>query len=324
MKLPRVQERRWAWVLLACTCALSLNACGPTRLTIKNDIPPLLMTPLPVAMGVRLPKTFAGYVQKETDHEREWQINLGAAQADAFRRVTAAMFESTLVLGDRSSSDAAAIADHKLKAILEPSLDSYVYLLPTEGGGPEFYSATIGYKVNLESVDGTVIGSWIYEGYGSAPARGISDATGIELVTRLAIRDAVANLAAHMPDQELIRNLLAPETSAPASTPTTNSSAAPASTEAPNSATPVATPAPQSAPPPSSAAAPASNSTNSAAPLPAPETAPNSTPSPQSSLPAPTAPAVPNPPPDRPPASTPSPEPGPTPPPVQPQPVTGT
>jgi len=198
-------------------CAAALAGCGPTRLTVKPEIPPLLTKPMPLAMGVRIPKSFAEYVHKETGQERQWEIKLGPGQADAIRRVTGAMFEHTLVLGDQAPGDSAAIAAHKLNAILETTLDSYVYLLPTAGGA-DYYSATIGYKVNLLSVDGTLLGSWIYEGYGSAPSRGLGDSAGVELVTGLAIRDACANLAVHLPDQELVRNLLTPAATTPTAT----------------------------------------------------------------------------------------------------------
>ena len=123
-----------ASALWACAAALTLSGCGPTRLTVKPQIPPLLMTPMPLAMGVRIPKSFAEYVQKDHGQDREWQISLGAGQADAIRHVTAALFEHTLVLGDQSAGDAAAIAEHKLNAILETTLDSYVYLLPAPAG----------------------------------------------------------------------------------------------------------------------------------------------------------------------------------------------
>jgi hypothetical protein len=173
---------------------------------------------MPLAMGVRIPKSFAEYVQKEKSQEREWEINLGPGQSEAIRRVTGAMFQHTLVLADEAPGDAAAIAAHKLNAILETTLDSYVYLLPSAGGS-DYYSATIGYKVSLLSLDGKLLGAWIYEGYGSAPSRGLSSAEGVELVTSLAVRDACANLAVHLPEQELLLNLLAPAPSSPASAP---------------------------------------------------------------------------------------------------------
>jgi len=284
MRLGFTHRSRWPWVLLIGVWVLPLSACGPTKLTIKNDIPPLLMPPLPLAMGVRLPKTFTGYTQKETAEGREWLIALGVAQADAMKRVTSAMFQSTVVLGDHAPGDAATIAAHKLSAIIEPSLDSYVYLLPSPNGA-DFYSATIGYKVNLEATDGTVLGSWIYEGYGSAPSRGLGDAAGVELVTQLAIRDACANMAAHLPDQELIRNLLAPETPAPAAEP--SAPAPPSSTEAPapDASKPATPPAEISITKPAPAAGSQSpaGSTETAAPAPTP---PASAPPPATTPPA--------------------------------------
>jgi hypothetical protein len=226
---------------------------------------------MPLAMGVRIPKSFAEYVQKESAQDRQWEINLGAGQADAIRRVTSAMFEHTIVLGDQASGDAAAIAANKLNGILETTLDSYVYLLPSPGGA-EYYSATIGYKVNLLSVDGRVLGSWIYEGYGSAPSRGLGSAKGVELVTALAIRDACANLAVHLPDQELVRDLLTPAPSTP--------SAPPASTPTPNAApttevTPSTEAAPNAAAAPSTQAMPSTEAPANAGTAPATEAGPN-------------------------------------------------
>jgi hypothetical protein len=324
MRRP-VQGLGWRTVLSACAAALALTGCGPTRLNVKPDIPPLLMTPMPLAMGVRIPKSFAEYVQKESAQDHQWEINLGAGQADAIRRVTSAMFEHTLVLGDQASGDEAAIAGHKLNAILETTLDSYVYLLPTPGAS-EYYSATIGYKVNLLSVEGKVLGSWIYEGYGSAPARGLGSAKGVELVTGLAIRDACANLAVHLPDQELVRDLLAP--AAPAvSAPTPDSAQSPvvppATEAAPKAAAaPSTQPAPNADATPNAATAPATEAApnTQAAPntvtAPATEAAPSTTITPNADAPRPEpAPALP--------ATPTAPETSPTPSAVQGQPATG-
>jgi hypothetical protein len=199
----------------AAITALALAGCGPTRLTVHTDVPPLLVVPLPKTIGLRLPKSFSSYVQKERVLEQPWEIELGTAQAEAMRRVMNALFEHVVVLeGDARS----APGGQRLDGIIETTLDSYVYLLPTAGSS-EFYSATIGFKVNLESPDGTLLGSWIYEGYGSAPDHGLSNDEGVALVSALAIRDACANLAVHLPEQELLRNLLAPAAPAPAPAP---------------------------------------------------------------------------------------------------------
>lgn len=211
------QAHRLWMTLLAVAGALALCGCGPTRLTVHADIPPLLVQPLPLTMGVRIPKSFAEYVQKEKFGDGQWEIDLGAAQAGAIGRVMQAMFQRTVMLGDQAPGQGGAGAA-ELNGIVETTLDSYVYLLPsTAPGASAFFSATIGFKVDIKSPDGTVVGSWVYEGYGSAPERGLSASEGVELVSGLAIRDACANLAVHLPEQELLRNLLTPT---PTTTPT--------------------------------------------------------------------------------------------------------
>ena len=202
---------RW-YPALAGTIVMLLDGCGPTRLTVPTDVPSLLVVPIPATVGLRMPKSFTEYVQKEKVLESPWEINLGPAQAEAMRRVMSALFEHVVVLGE-GATDAAG---QHLDGIIETTLDSYVYLLPTSGSS-EFYSATIGFKVDLESPNGTLLGSWVYEGYGSAPERGLGTTEGVKRVSALAIRDACANLAVHLPEQELLRNLLAPpQPSAPA------------------------------------------------------------------------------------------------------------
>ena len=214
-------EARQLWMsLLAGAGVVVLCGCGPTRLTVHADIPPLLVQPMSLTMGVRIPKSFAEYVQKEKFGDGQWEIALGAAQAGAISRVMQAMFRHTVMLGDQAPGQGGASAA-ELNGIIETTLDSYVYLMPSSApGASAFYSATIGFKVDLQSTDGTVLGSWVYEGYGSAPERGLSAAEGVELVSGLAIRDACANLAVHLPEQELLRNLLTP-TVTPTPTPTT-------------------------------------------------------------------------------------------------------
>lgn len=205
---------RWPQAFAAVAVVL-LVGCGPTRMTVPTDVPSLLVVPMPVTMGLRMPKSFTEYVQKENVQNAQWQIDLGKGQAEAMRRVMAALFQHVVVLEEGNSGSAAG---QHLDGIIETTLDSYVYLLPSPASGAsEYYSATIGFKVNLESPDGTLLGSWVYEGYGSAPERGLTNFKGIKLVSALAIRDACANLAVHLPEQELLRNLLAPPSqSAPA------------------------------------------------------------------------------------------------------------
>jgi hypothetical protein len=208
-------------VWLALAASVALFGCGPSRFMVVADIPGPVVSAMPLSVALRLPKTFAEYVQKDELNQSKLEIQLGTAQASAFSKVTAAMFQHTLMLGDAATEDAAQMAAQDVRALLEFKVDSYIYLQPTSGGS-EFYSATIGYQLDLRAPDGTVLGSWIYEGYGSVPARGNNLKEGITRATALAIRDACANIAVHLPQQEIIQNLLTPTTTTThAGTPTT-------------------------------------------------------------------------------------------------------
>ena len=206
--------------LLALAGSAVLSGCGPARLLVKGNIPAPVVTAMPLAVAVRLPKSFTDYVQKDELNQSKLEIEIGVAQGGAFQRITKAMFQRTLLLGDAAANDAAQMAAQGVQALIEVSVDSFIYLQPANGGS-EFYSATIGYKLDLHAPDGALLGSWIYEGYGSVPARGNSFKEGITGATALAIRDACANIAVHLPQQEIIQALLTPTTpTAPASSTT--------------------------------------------------------------------------------------------------------
>jgi hypothetical protein len=179
-----------------------LAACSVPRMQIEAKVPAPLITPMPLSVGVRLPAAFVGHIQKEDFGESSFELAFGTTQAAAVRRVTSAMFEHAVQL------DAGAAAPD-LQALLDLSLDSFTFVLPVENAA-EYYSATIGYRVDISGPDGGALGSWIFEGYGSVPARGTSRKAGIADATALAIRDACANIAVHLPQQEIMRKLLAP------------------------------------------------------------------------------------------------------------------
>jgi hypothetical protein len=167
-----------------------------------------LVKPLPDAIGLRLPKPFAEFVQTEEFNDTKLNVGLGMVQSEALRKVLAASFGSLVMLPtEASAADKAQLAAGGAKLYVEPSVDSYIYLRPRDGAA-DYYSATIGYKVDLRSQDGSLVGSWIYEGYGSVPAGRLSARKGVEQATALAIRDAFANVAVHLPQQELLLGLL--------------------------------------------------------------------------------------------------------------------
>jgi hypothetical protein len=207
-------------VLFGITGCAALAACGAARYRVSEDLPAPLVSALPLNVAVRLPKAFSEYVQKDELGGSKIEIELGAAQVSAIRRVTGAMFQHTLMLSDESADDAERMAAQGISALIEVSVDSYVYLLPTSGSS-DFYSASIGYKLELRTPDSKVLGSWIYEGYGSVPESGVGQKEGILRASALAIRDACANIAVHLPQQEIMQSLVTPSPPATTGIPAT-------------------------------------------------------------------------------------------------------
>lgn len=191
-----------------CTAAatLLLAACAPAKVTVVAHIPKPLLTPLPLKVGVRWSSDFASQVQKEPVGNEEWRIDLGGAQTDAFKRVAAAMFRDAPTVPAAPAAGGGDGDPQHVDATLEASLDSFSTLLPSSGSS--YYSATIGYKFELRDADGKELGTWIYEGYGSVPLRGAGQKTAVAQAAGLAIRDAFANMAVHLPEQEIVRRLL--------------------------------------------------------------------------------------------------------------------
>ena len=197
-----------------CTAVALLTAgCASPGLTVVANIPPPLVRPLPLKMGLRVTDEFAHQMQKEPVGSEEWRIVLGTAQTDAFKRVGGAMFREAVMLGDKAAGEAQGAAPQPLDAILQASLDSFSTLLPSSGSS--YYSATIGYRFDLQDAEGKELGSWIYEGYGSVPSRSGGQKTGVSEAAGLAIRDAFANMAVHLPEQEIVRKLVRPEPAEP-------------------------------------------------------------------------------------------------------------
>lgn len=188
-------------ILLGCACLAIVAGCGPARVSVEYRIPEPQVQALPLAVGLRLAPGFTTYVHKEEINETTLEIHLGPSQSDALRRIAARLFERAVEFDTAPPPEAAALP------VLEPAVIGYAYVFPTKGS--DFYSVTINYRISLLGADGTVTDNWEYAGYGSVPSRRTGRTKGLMMATAAAVRDASANLAAHLPEQPMIRNLLA-------------------------------------------------------------------------------------------------------------------
>jgi hypothetical protein len=194
----------------ACLVAATVlfAACAPTRFEAQSDIPQPLIERIPVVIGVHLPLEFTNkvYEEKREAGGGEYSIGLGKAQSAGFMRILNAMF--TRVVAVASPQDAAA-TDPEIRGVLEPVLEDYAFVTPTDSG-TSTYAASLRYTIRLYSPKGELAESWTFTGYGSQPSSqfpGKGDEA-LAMATRLAMRDAGAKLAAEFREQAIARGLL--------------------------------------------------------------------------------------------------------------------
>jgi len=193
-----------------------LVACRPTQFEAASDnIPPPLIDRIPVVVGVHIPPEFRDKVYKEKRAGGRYEISLGKAQSAGFMRMMQAMFTRVVVV---DTPAAAAATDPEIRGVLEPVLEDYAFVTPSESG-TEDYAASLKYSVKLYSPQGELADSWTFTGYGSRPGSsfpGKGDEA-LKQATALAMRDAAAKLVAEFREQAIARGLL-PQSTAPVTT----------------------------------------------------------------------------------------------------------
>jgi hypothetical protein len=231
---------------LAIAALLLAAGCAPVRLSATSNIPTPLIVKIPVAVALYVPKEFSEYEHKEERAGTKWDVALGKAQSEGLSRLLTAMFERVVVV---DSVNAGAQLGSDIRAILEPSVEEYAFVTPTDAGSA-FYAVSIKYRVNVYSPDGRLADSWGFTGYGTSQAQGMSRSSPMAAATALALRDAGAKLAVEFREQAIVRGLLPESARGPAASP----SASPGAAQLPQVQVPVgeAPAAPPSAAPESS------------------------------------------------------------------------
>ena len=225
---------------VAAVGALLATGCGPTRFEVELDVPPPLVTKIPIVVGVYLPPEFVNQVYEEKRRDYSVSVALGKAQNDGFMRLMNAMFLRAVPVNGTSAAEAAK--DPEMRGILEPMLEDYSFITPRDSNTP-LYAVSVKYRINGYRRDGQLFESWTFTGYGSVESTtmGLKGTNALKGATALAMRDAAAKLAAEFREQAVVRGLL-PPSAAPG---------APATTPAERTEPPATPPAPTPAPAPS-------------------------------------------------------------------------
>jgi hypothetical protein len=246
-----MSNRSGAWPIRAlatavATGSLALAACGPTKFEAELNVPPPLVSKIPIAIGVYLPEEFRTRVYEEKRRDYAVSVAIGKAQTDGFNRLMSAMFDRAIAV---SSTSAAAFADPDMRAIFEPVLEDYSFITPRDSNAP-IYAVSVKYRINGYNRQGQIFESWTFTGYGSVESStmGLKGTNALKAATGLAMRDAAAKLAAEFREQAIVRGLLPANAPLAPVLPPGSPAPAAAATPSPAAGETPTQPAPESAP----------------------------------------------------------------------------
>jgi hypothetical protein len=187
-------------------CALVLASCGPTKFEAELNVPPPLVSKIPIVVGVYLPEEFSNRVYEEKRRDYSISVAIGKAQSDGFMRLMTAMFDRAVPV---QGTTPASITDPEMRGILEPVLEDFSFITPRDSNAP-VYAVSVKYRINGYNRAGQIFDSWTFTGYGSVESStmGIKGTNALKAATGLAMRDAAAKLAAEFREQAIVRGLL--------------------------------------------------------------------------------------------------------------------
>jgi len=197
----------------AACAALALTAaagCGDIKVKAEPKLPPALVAPLPLTVGVYYGNNFRTYKHREERWGAGYEVDLGPGHLHLAEQLFRMEFTSTVPV---ESLDAVPQSAH-LAAVVEPRIERYSFLTARDTGG-QYFAVTIDYRLNLFNTKGERIDSFTFVGYGSAPSKGMGSTSPLEAATQSAMRDAAAKFLVQFPVQVTVKKLLAGEAVAP-------------------------------------------------------------------------------------------------------------
>jgi len=198
---------RLAGAAAAALLLAALAACGDIEVKAEPQLPPSLITKLPMTVGVFYGNNFKTYVHREDRWGAAYVVDLGTSHMhladDLFKRE----FDGIVPVESLDSIPQGA----NLKAVIEPRIERFSFLTSRDTGGA-YFAVTIDYRLNLFNTKGERLDSFTFVGYGSAPSATMGGSgTPMQLATRAAMRDAAAKFLVQFPEQSTVKKLLAGE-----------------------------------------------------------------------------------------------------------------
>jgi hypothetical protein len=190
---------RLALVLKIVLFLLLITACQKSiNLQIQSEVPPPLVTKIPLSVGVYYTKRFREFTYTENSKTRgRWHIASGLSQVKTFSRILDGMFTDFHEL-DSAQTDVAEL-------VVIPEIAKMQFATPEETGF-EFFEAWVEYVLTVKTNDGKTLPEWRFTGYGQAIRQRFSRfESGLTASFDKALRNAGAQLATGFPEYLPIR-----------------------------------------------------------------------------------------------------------------------
>ena len=195
---------RTVLTVLALTALAALAACGDVEVAAESQMPPPLIDPLPVTVGVHYSEDFSKYQHAEERWGVKWKAELGPYHVRMAERLFHAAFREIIVVKDLKDLPASP----PYAAIIEPRIEQYSFITPKDTGA-NYYAVTIKYRLNVLAPSGETADSLTFTGYGSFKSGGMSTTSPMVSATKAAMRDAAAKFLVQFPEQDVAKKLVA-------------------------------------------------------------------------------------------------------------------
>ena len=182
----------------------ALAACGDVEVAAESQMPPPLIDPLPITVGIHYSEDYSKYAHSEERWGVKWRAELGPYHVRMAESLFHAAFRETVAVKDLK----ALPANPPYVAIIEPRIEQYSFITPKDTGA-NYYAVTIKYRLNVLAPTGETADSLTFTGYGSFKSGGMSTTSPMVSATKAAMRDAAAKFLVQFPEQDVAKKLLA-------------------------------------------------------------------------------------------------------------------
>ena len=180
--------RKLGFSFLVC---LLLAGCGG-EVIVRDTFPAPVVEPLPYRVGVVYAPEFREYVYSNDDTGVTFE--LGSKQLSLYQTVFGEIFQNPVALMSPADAQTATPA---LDLVVEPVLQEYAYLAPTETA-TDFYAVSLRYQIRLYTGDGSLVGYWPFVAYGKNRTKMINRNESLGDATSRALRDAAAAVVSQL------------------------------------------------------------------------------------------------------------------------------